>query len=127
MLTDYTTTKETRVRTYQKYYSENGFWNKVRSVAKKANIKVIYTALMLYYALNFMPAEKKAIVLGALGYFVLPTDLIPDFIAFFGFSDDTSVLYMVYNVCCDSINEKVKSQAASKLLEWFGEIGEGKL
>ena len=121
------TTKEQRVQKYQKYYSENGFWNKVKSVAKKAGIKVVHKALVLYYALDFMPVEKKAIVIGALGYFILPTDLIPDFIVIFGFSDDASVLFMVYNVCSDAINDKVKEQAKSKLKEWFGEVEACKL
>lgn len=120
-------TKEQRVQKYQKYYSENRLWNKVKSVAKKAGIKVVYTALVLYYAIDSMPIEKKAVVIGALGYFILPTDLIPDFIAIFGFSDDASVLYMVYNACSDAIDEKVKNQATSKLSEWFGDIDESKL
>lgn len=109
-------TKEQRVQKYQKYYSENRLWNKVKSVAKKAGIKVVHTALVLYYALDSMPIEKKAVVIGALNYFILPTDLIPDFIAIFGFSDDASVLYMVYNACSDAIDEKVKKSSYIKTL-----------
>lgn len=87
----------------------------------------MFTALTLYYALDFMPIEKKAIVIGALGYFILPTDVIPDFVALLGFTDDATVLFMVYNTCKDIIDEKVKEQAKLKLSEWFGEIDERKL
>ena len=38
------------------------------------------------------PTRARAILLGALAYFVLPTDLIPDFILALGFADDAAVL-----------------------------------
>ena len=38
------------------------------------------------------PLRTKAILLEALGYFVLPTDTIPDFILGLGFTDDMAVL-----------------------------------
>ena len=123
----YSAIRSLKVEKFQKYYSEKGFWNKIKAVAKKASIKALYIALMLYYALDFMPIEKKAIVIGALGYFILPTDFIPDFVVFLGFTDDTTVLFLVYKTFTDIINEEVKKQAKSKLSEWLGEIDERKL
>ncbi len=38
------------------------------------------------------PTRAKAILLGALAYFVMPADLIPDFIVALGFADDAAVL-----------------------------------
>ena len=38
------------------------------------------------------PHRTRAILIGALAYFVLPTDFVPDFIAGFGFTDDMAVL-----------------------------------
>jgi uncharacterized membrane protein YkvA (DUF1232 family) len=38
------------------------------------------------------PHRVRAILLGALAYFVLPIDAIPDFLAGIGFSDDVTVL-----------------------------------
>ncbi|MBM3518317.1 MAG: DUF1232 domain-containing protein [Alphaproteobacteria bacterium] len=38
------------------------------------------------------PLVVKAALLGAIAYFVVPTDLIPDFIAGLGYGDDASVL-----------------------------------
>ena len=40
------------------------------------------------------PARVRMILLGALGYFVMPFDTIPDFLIAFGFSDDVAVLTM---------------------------------
>jgi uncharacterized membrane protein YkvA (DUF1232 family) len=38
------------------------------------------------------PHRVRAILLGALAYFVLPFDAVPDFLAGVGFSDDVTVL-----------------------------------
>ena len=38
------------------------------------------------------PKRVRAILLGALAYFVLPFDAIPDFLAVVGFSDDVAIL-----------------------------------
>ena len=65
--------KPDNIEKYQGNYSESGFWNKVKKVALKAGAKVIYVALILYYELadpNVSPKEK-AIIIGALGYFIL--------------------------------------------------------
>ncbi len=38
------------------------------------------------------PTRVRAVLIGALAYFVLPLDVIPDFIAGIGFTDDITVL-----------------------------------
>ena len=113
---------------YAREYDENKLWDKVKSVAKKAGIKVIYYVLVLYYALqseNVTMAEK-ALIVAALGYFILPLDLIPDFIPIAGYGDDAAVLYGLIKKL-DCIDERVKAQAKSKLKEWFGNYDESKL
>ena len=64
----------------------------------------------------------RAKILGALGYFILPIDLIPDFIPVAGYTDDLAAL--VWGVYCviKSITPEVKAQAAEKLHEWFGDF-----
>lgn len=51
----------------------------------------------VYYAVKDpkTPFKVKATLAGALAYFILPTDLIPDFVAVFGFTDDLGVLLLV--------------------------------
>ena len=43
------------------------------------------------------PTRAKAILLGALAYFVMPVDLVPDFILGLGFVDDAAVLMAAIN------------------------------
>lgn len=113
---------------YAKEYNEERLWGKIKNVAKKAGIKVIYYALLLFYALkseNVTMAEK-ALIVAALGYFILPLDLIPDFIPIAGYGDDAAVLYGLIQKL-DCIDETVKAQAKSKLKEWFGNYDESRL
>lgn len=76
--------KETRtpqnIEQYQKHYSESGLFSKIGKVCRKSGMKVIYYVLLLYYVLTDenTPWEHKSIIIGALGYFILPVDLIPD-------------------------------------------------
>ncbi|MBQ6763070.1 MAG: DUF1232 domain-containing protein [Bacteroidales bacterium] len=109
---------------YQQHYDENDFWEKLRRFARKAGIKVCYAALLLYYVLKspMTTSKDRAKIIGALGYFILPIDLLPDFIPVAGYTDDLAAL--VWGVYCviKSITPEVKAQAAEKLHEWFGEF-----
>ena len=106
---------------YEKEYSESRLWEKIKSVAKKAGIKVIYYVLLLFYALKSdkVTMAEKGLIVAALGYFILPLDLIPDFIPIAGYGDDAAVLYGLIQKL-DCIDETVKAQAKNKLKEWFG-------
>ena len=86
---------------YQKNYSESEFWIKLKKVARKAGVKVVYAALLLYYVLRnpATPSADRAKILGALGYFILPIDLLPDFLPVAGFTDDLAALtWALYSV-----------------------------
>ncbi|CUH94633.1 hypothetical protein P22_0699 [Propionispora sp. 2/2-37] len=108
---------------YEKEYSEESFWQKVKSVAKKAGSKTIYTALLLYYATRRPETPKwaKATIYGALGYFISFIDAIPDITPLVGYSDDLGVLALALTTCAIYINDAVKSTARAKLREWFGD------
>jgi len=108
---------------YEKHYSEDKFWDKVKTVAKSAGSKLIYLALTLYYAAQSdkTPKWAKTTIYGALGYLILPTDLVPDFLPVVGFGDDLSVIVAATAVVAMNITDDVKKQAKKKLSDWFGE------
>ena len=110
------------IESYQSNYSESGLWKKVKSVAKKAGIKTIYMVLLLHYVLKSpdVPLEDKAKLYGALGYFILPIDLIPDFIPAVGYSDDVAALAFALHAVWKNVTPEIKEQAQRKLREWFG-------
>ena len=120
--------KDVKLEKYEKEYSEDGLWEKIGKVAKKAGIKVIYYALLLFYALQSekVTVAEKALIIGALGYFILPIDLIPDFMVPIGYGDDLAVMWGLIKKL-DCIDEAVKAQAQAKLTDWFGDYDKSKL
>ena len=107
---------------YESQYSDKGFWGKVAEFAKIAGKEVIEKALWLYYASQQpqTPAWAKATIYGALGYFILPVDAIPDFIPVAGYTDDLGVLIAAVATVAMYVTDEVKILAAQKLETWFG-------
>jgi uncharacterized membrane protein YkvA (DUF1232 family) len=67
-------------------------WRKVRRVA--ARIPFAEDLLAAYYCAfdRATPLQVRATLIGALAYFVLPLDAIPDVMPMLGFTDDAVVL-----------------------------------
>lgn len=110
--------KETPVITseHEKYYSDSNFWDKIKTVAKKAGEELINNALLLYYTLQSptTPVVQKTLIIGALGYFILPVDLISDFIPVLGFTDDTAALIAIIKNISSNITQEIKQKARDK-------------
>lgn len=114
---------------YEKHYSEDGLWKKLGNVAKKVGLKPIYHVLLLYYVLkcDSTPNQYKVMIIGALGYFILPFDLVPDFIPILGFSDDVAAIAGVILAVKKCVTPEIKEQAKTKLKEWFGKYDEAEI
>ena len=108
---------------YAKEFSEEGFWDKIGNVLKKAGAEVIYKALQLYYATQnpSCPVAVKATIYAALGYFILPLDVIPDFIPVVGFSDDLLAIGAAIGIAHLYIDDGVIRKAKDKMRSLFGE------
>jgi uncharacterized membrane protein YkvA (DUF1232 family) len=106
----------------QAEYSEDKLWNKVAKYAKKAGSEVIEKVLWLYYAAQSpdVPLKAKTIMYGALGYFIMPLDVVPDIAPVVGYSDDLGVLVAAIAAVSMYINDEIKEQARQKMQDWFG-------
>ena len=109
-----------------KYYSEEKFHKKVLKLAKSAGTKVLYAAMILYYAIasKEFPVKEKMWIIGALGYLILPFDLIPDFIPVVGYADDLAALIFVLKKVYDHITPEVLETAKAKARGVFGDVEE---
>lgn len=103
-------------------YSDRSFWSKLTGFFSKAGYQVTEKALWLYYAAQKpdVPARAKAVIYGALGYFILPIDVVPDAIPVVGFSDDLAALVSAVSIVACYIDAGVKAKANAKLHDWFG-------
>lgn len=116
--------RPTDIEKYQNNYSENKLLNKLMRVARWAGQKVVYAALLLYYVLQSpdVSATDKSKIWGALGYFILPTDLILDIIPIAGYSDDLAALLIALRAVKKNITPEIKNLAQAKLATWFKSI-----
>lgn len=114
---------------YTEAYSETNLFAKIIKFTKAAGIKVIYAVLLCYFTLQkpTTPGWAKSVLIAALGYFILPMDLIPDFIPIGGFADDFTGLAAALICVAVYIDEEVKQKAKEKLHVWFGSYDEDEL
>ena len=108
---------------YSDRFSAKGFIEKISRIAKRAGVKLVYSALVLFYTLqsNEVPVKDKAVIIGALGYLISPLDVLPDAIPIVGLSDDLSVLVYVISKVWTDVPDDVKEKAMEKLSDWFDE------
>ncbi|MCR4824302.1 MAG: DUF1232 domain-containing protein [Bacteroidales bacterium] len=119
-------------RNLEKYipeYDARKFWKKLRRVFRKIGAKAAYYALILYYAMQDpqVSGKDKGIIIGALGYFLLPLDLMPDFIPGVGYTDDIAALSLAVYKVWKCITPQVRSEAESKVYAWFGDVDQNDL
>jgi uncharacterized membrane protein YkvA (DUF1232 family) len=91
------------------------FWRKTRRVA--ASIPFAEDLLAAYYCAfdQATPLPVKMSLIGALAYFVLPTDAIPDVLPVLGFTDDAAVLASTIKLVASHIRPEHRAVARDKL------------
>jgi uncharacterized membrane protein YkvA (DUF1232 family) len=102
---------------------QDRLWEKLRRFARRAGRVVVERALRLYYAERDprTPVWAKRAIYAALAYFVLPFDVVPDFIPGIGFTDDAATLLATLVAVSAYVDRDIKARARSKTAEWFGE------
>jgi uncharacterized membrane protein YkvA (DUF1232 family) len=63
------------------------------------------------------PLRARGILLAALAYFILPFDVVPDFILGLGFTDDAAVLLTALNVIRTHMTQAHRDKARARLAE----------
>lgn len=107
-------------RKYKEYighFEEKALFEKIKHVAGMAGSTLIYYALILYILLadKGIPAKSKLIIVAALGYFILPADLIADILPGLGFTDDIAFLTYAISTVSEYMTPEVKEKAMERL------------
>jgi uncharacterized membrane protein YkvA (DUF1232 family) len=91
------------------------FWAKLRRVAR--HIPFAEDLLAAYFCAvdPATPRRVKLILLGAVAYFVFPTDALPDLLPLLGFADDAAMLAAAIAQVAGAIDEDHRAQARAAL------------
>ena len=93
------------------------FWSTVKKAARSVPAMEEFIA-GYYCALDKdTPASVRGTLLAALAYFVLPLDMLPDFIAGFGFTDDVAVMLAAVSAVRGNITDAHRAAARKHLQE----------
>ena len=108
-------TPETAHR-FEQHYDDASFWKTLRRIASQVGAKVLYPALQLYYlmASPTVPIKAKALIIGALGYLILPADMIPDFIPLLGFTDDLTAIMLALRTVSGYLTPEINARAQAE-------------
>ena len=91
------------------------FWRKAKRVAAK--LPFAQDLLSAYYCAfdRQTPVQVKAALLGALAYFVLPADAMPDILPMLGYTDDALVLVTALRIVSGHIRDEHREAARQAL------------
>ena len=92
-----------------------GFWRKLRRTAGVIPFSEEAVAAYCCARDSNTPIHVKAIILGALAYFVMPADLIPDIIFGLGYTDDIAVFWAAWRAISGHITNEHLTRAAELL------------
>ena len=117
------------IEQYGSRYSESGLVAKLTRATRWAGAKIIYAVLLLYYVLRSeaVSLADKSKIYGALGYFILPTDMVLDFIPMVGYSDDMAALMWAIHAIKKNLTPEIRTQARTKLSELIPNVNEQKI
>ncbi len=105
---------------YTEHYSDEKFINKAKKMGKGLGNKAFHAAATLFVALKSgdMPKKDKLIILGALGYFIFPIDIVADLLPVIGLSDDAFIIIAALTKVYGSITDEMKEDGRA-LVERF--------
>src|SRR6185503_2314001 len=94
-----------------------GFWRKAQKLATR--LPFAEDLLAAYYCAfdRDTPLQVKAALIGALAYFVLPFDAVPDVLPFLGFADDAAILATALRMVANHLTPAHRAAAQRKLDE----------
>lgn len=87
------------------------FWKKIRAVASYLPFAGSFLAAFHAAVDPKTPTGAKAILLGAIAYFIMPIDMIPDMLAAMGYGDDLAVILAAMRAVESSITDAHREKA----------------
>jgi uncharacterized membrane protein YkvA (DUF1232 family) len=97
------------------------FWRKAKRVA--ARLPFAEDLLAAYYCAfdHSTPLQVKAALIGALAYFILPFDFLPDVMPVLGFTDDAAILATAIRMVASHLKPEHREAARQTLARGLDE------
>jgi len=94
---------------------KRGFWPKIRRMAGR--LPFVEDAVALWFSARDpeTPKATKAMLMAAMAYFVIPTDMLPDWFAGLGFTDDAAVIAAAVSLAGRAIQARHRDAAKALL------------
>jgi uncharacterized membrane protein YkvA (DUF1232 family) len=101
------------------------FWQKARR--NLGRVPFTEDAVAAFYCASdsATPLPIRATLFGALAYFVLPFDAIPDLLLGLGFTDDAAIMLAAFTAARMHITEEHRARARAWLLKEQAQAGTG--
>jgi uncharacterized membrane protein YkvA (DUF1232 family) len=96
---------------------QEGFWHKARKTLGRIPFTEDAVAAFHCATDSATPMPVRATLFGALAYFILPFDIIPDFLLGLGYTDDAAVLLTAFTTCKTYITDDHRAKARAWLLK----------
>ncbi len=105
---------------YDRRRVEENFWPKLKRVAR--SVPGISDILALYFYLNsdVAPLKHKISIVATLAYFIIPLDLIPDYLGPIGYVDDVAVALGLIQFIGADVMKPYRTYARKWLNEGMG-------
>jgi len=99
------------------------FWQKLRAFA--ARLPFAEDLIAAHYCAfdRQTPVHVKAALIGAIAYFVLPADVVPDVLPVIGYTDDAAMLAGAIKLVASHITPEHREAARQKLARMRGASG----
>ncbi|MGQ0584959.1 MAG: YkvA family protein [Reyranella sp.] len=97
-----------------------GFWQKARKTLGRVPFTEDAVAAFYCATDSATPLPIRATLFGALAYFVLPIDAIPDFMLGLGFTDDAAIIVAALTAAKVHITDAHRATARAWLLKEQG-------
>lgn len=91
------------------------FWSLLRKVGRR--VPFAEDVVAAFYCATDPTTERrvKLILLAAIGYFVLPVDIVPDVLPIIGFTDDAAVIATALSTVARAMKPEHREQARETL------------
>ena len=113
--------KSKTLEKYRGQYNDSKLSSKIARFAKSAGMECVYYVLLLVSIMKSKDVhwQDKITIVGALGYFISPLDLIPDLMIGTGYLDDVGMLYYALTTISTQITPAIRRDAIKSLHKYF--------